>query len=124
MQIIKIPETVKSPFIEFEILTGSINIKGRSIMENPKSFYDKILTFLDHFLSLNSTKTTVNIHLEYYNTPSSPFLFLIFRKLGLAIKNGKDVVVNWHYEEEDMEIDAEVFQAVSEVPFNLIFVKN
>lgn len=124
MQNITVPETMKSPFVEFEIISGSIKIKGRSIMENPKPFYDKILKFLDQFLTLSSIKTTVNIQLEYYNTPSSPFLFQIFRKLSEAIKNGKEVVVNWHYDEDDMEVDVEVFQAITEVPINLIYMNN
>ena len=67
----------------------------------------------------------MNIKLEYFNTSSSKCILDVLKKLEGIHKSGSEVIINWHFEEddEDMEEAGEDYQAIIQVPFNMIEVE-
>ena len=67
----------------------------------------------------------MNIQLEYFNTSSSKCLLDLFKKLENMSKAGREVVIEWHYEEddEDMSEAGEDYQAIINVPFKMVMVQ-
>ena len=122
MEGITIEGTPKTPTINFDIATGHLEIKGRSIPENSIEFYKPIVELLDRYAAQPQANTNVKIQLEYFNTSSSKCILDIFKKLEAIHKAGNATIINWHYEQddEDMLEAGEDYQAIIAVPFKMI----
>ena len=122
MEGITIEGTPKTPTINFDIATGHLEIKGRSIPENSIEFYKPIVELLDRYAAKPQANTNVKIQLEYFNTSSSKCILDIFNKLEAIHKAGNATIINWHYEQddEDMLEAGEDYQAIIAVPFKMI----
>lgn len=122
---ISIEGTSKTPTVLFDSEDGVMELKGRSIPENSIEFYKPIVECLDEYAGAPKDKTSVNIQLEYFNTSSSKCILDLFKKLEAIHKGGNEVVINWHYEEddEDMLEAGEDYQAIIKVPFKMIEVE-
>ena len=122
MEGITIEGTPKTPTINFDIATGHLEIKGRSIPENSNEFYKPIVELLDRYAAKPQANTNVKIQLEYFNTSSSKCILDIFKKLEAIHKAGNATIINWHYEQddEDMLEAGEDYQAIIAVPFKMI----
>ncbi|MBS1651302.1 MAG: DUF1987 domain-containing protein [Bacteroidetes bacterium] len=116
--------TPKTPSISFDLGSGVLEIKGRSIPENSIEFYKPLIEALEKYSSGTKGNTTVNMQLEYFNTSSSKCILDIFKKLESIHKGGSAVTINWHYEEddEDMLEAGEDYQAIISVPFKMVMV--
>jgi hypothetical protein len=124
MEKYSIDGTPKTPTISFDLGSGVLEIKGRSIPENSIEFYKPLVDALDKYAGSPKSATNVNIQLEYFNTSSSKCILDVFKKLENINKNGSAVVINWHYEEddEDMLEAGEDYQAIINVPFKMVQV--
>ncbi|MSP69504.1 MAG: DUF1987 domain-containing protein [Bacteroidetes bacterium] len=122
MEGITIEGTPKTPTINFDIATGHLEIKGRSIPENSIEFYKPLVELLDRYAAKPQANTNVKIQLEYFNTSSSKCILDIFKKLEAIHKAGNATIINWHYEQddEDMLEAGEDYQAIIAVPFKMI----
>lgn len=118
--------TPKTPSIRFDAKQGIIEIKGRSIPENSIEFYKPMVDWLEEYAAMPAPKTSVNIHLEYFNTSSSKCILDIFKKLEAIHKAKNDVEVNWYYEEddEDMLEAGEDYESIIRIPFKMIEVED
>ncbi len=126
MESIRIEGTPKTPTVSFEATSGSLEIKGRSIPENSIEFYKPLIDWLDEYLNGPAKMTNVNIQLEYFNTSSSKCILDVFKKLEAIYKAGHDVVINWHYEEddEDMLEAGEDYQSIIKIPFKMCEIED
>ncbi|GAB4138740.1 MAG: DUF1987 domain-containing protein [Bacteroidia bacterium] len=124
MERFVIEGTPKTPTISFDMSTGHLEIKGRSIPENSIEFYKPLVEHLERYAQKPNSNTTVNIQLEYFNTSSSKCILDVFKKLETIQKNGSTIVINWYYEQddEDMLEAGEDYQAIINVPFKMIEV--
>jgi hypothetical protein len=124
MEKYSIDGTPKTPTISFDLGSGVLEIKGRSIPENSIEFYKPLVDALDKYAGSPKSATNVNIQLEYFNTSSSKCILDVFKKLENINKNGSAVIINWHYEEddEDMLEAGEDYQAIINVPFKMVQV--
>jgi len=123
MDTLTIEGTPKTPTIKFDSEKGFLEIKGRSIPENSIEFYKPLVDWLDKYSVTPKAQTDVNIQLEYFNTSSSKCILDVFKKLESIHKGGgSQVVINWHYEEddEDMLEAGEDYQAIINVPFKMV----
>ncbi|MCU0359801.1 MAG: DUF1987 domain-containing protein [Bacteroidia bacterium] len=124
MEKYSIEGTPKTPSISFDLESGVLEVKGRSIPENSIEFYKPLVDALDKYASSAKPVTTVNVQLEYFNTSSSKCILDVFKKLEGINKAGSAVTINWHYEEddEDMLEAGEDYQAIINVPFKMIMI--
>ena len=125
MDAISIEGTPKTPTVNFNADSGVVEIKGRSIPENSIEFYKPLVDWLEDYLANPAALTNVNIQLEYFNTSSSKCILDVFKKLEAIYKSGNEVVINWHYEEddEDMLEAGEDYQSIIKIPFKMIEIE-
>jgi hypothetical protein len=117
--------TPKTPTVSFDNDKGVLTLKGRSIPENSIEFYRPLVEWLDKYSGSPQSKTVMNIQLEYFNTSSSKCLLDLFKKLENMSKAGREVVIEWHYEEddEDMLEAGEDYQSIINVPFKMVQIQ-
>lgn len=114
----------KTPTINFNFQNGELLISGRSIPENSVEFYEPVIAWLDEYKTSNGSSLNIDIKLEYFNTSSSKCILDLFKKLEELKEVRKEIAIKWYYEEddEDMEEAGQDFQAIINVPMELIAV--
>jgi hypothetical protein len=104
MEILTIKKEKKTPFIELDPARGVLTIEGRSIPENPESFYDVVYSSMEEYYKSPQNLTTYNFQFEYINSGSSKFILRFFHLIKKQYDEGNDCIVNWYYEEDDENI--------------------
>ena len=122
MEPLIIEGSAKTPTVKFDAKDGLIEIKGRSIPENSIEFYKPLVEWLEEYSASPLPLTQVNVQLEYFNTSSSKCILDVFKKLESIHKGPNEVIINWHYEEddEDMLEAGEDYESIIRVPFKMI----
>lgn len=122
MEVIKIVGTDDTPSVTLDVANEIFEISGRSLPEDVAAFYEPILDWLDKYSEEVAGKTVFNFKLVYFNTASSKMLLDILLKLEEMYEGGKEVLVRWHFPEddEDMEEAGEEYADIVEVPFEQI----
>jgi hypothetical protein len=87
-----------------DISYGIFNFTGRSILTDPKIFFDPINAWVGKYLKSPAGETVINIKLEYIDTASTQSLYQILRKLNGLRKKGLVVMLNWYVEDADPEM--------------------
>jgi len=121
MEAITLDGTKKTPMVLLDP-AGKIRISGRSIPEDASKFYDNILNWVMEYIADPQDSTIVDIELEYFNSGSAKFVMQILRELSELIHNGKDMKVNWYYEEGDDDIleRGEYYASILDLEINFI----
>ena len=122
MEELAITGTPKTPTVRSDSNQGLLEITGRSNPENTIEVFKPIVNWVEEYVQNPWDKTTVNIQLEHFNTSSSKSLIGILKRLEALKKEGRDIIVNWHYDADDEDIleAGENFESVIEIPFNMI----
>ncbi len=124
MENLKIKGTNRSPDIFFDYENNLLEIKGKSYSANISEYYTPVFLWLGQYLGqLENQHCTVNIELAYFNSSSSKVLLEFFLLLEEAVSQGKNISVNWIYDEEDednREYGEEFQEELEALPFNLI----
>ncbi len=113
--------TDRTPEVDFNFTSGVMSIFGRSITENPISFYKKLEDYIIEYGKKPPNKTLFTVTLEYFNTSTSKCLVDIFKLLEQFHSTQNEVLVEWYYEEDDEEIkDAgEDYKDIVDIPFEI-----
>jgi len=121
MEAILMESTTTTPSIKFDSSKGTLEISGMSIPENPRAFYQPLFELLNKYENSPSRLTQVKVQLTYFNTASSKCILDVFKRFENIYKEGRSVVINWFYEQEDedMQLAGENYQAVINTPFFL-----
>lgn len=90
--------------LEVDISYGILNFTGRSILTDPKIFFDPIISWVNKYMKQPAEETVVNIKLEYIDTASTQSLYQVLRQLNSLKKQGLVFMVNWYVEDEDPEM--------------------
>ncbi len=125
MDNLNIEGTKQTPEIDFDAASGILKISGRSIPENTFEFFNPVLLWLDSYAAEAPEKVIAKINLEYFNTSSSKYILEVLKRLKNILHDGKDVLVQWYYEEDDEEMmeTGEDYEDVSGLPFEIIAVE-
>ncbi len=123
MNVIKITGNKKIPTVNFDHEKGLIEMKGRSIVENAPGFFEPLIEWLIEYEKNPKEETTVNIHMEYFNTSSSKWIFTIAKKLKDIYDKTGNVNVKWWYDDEDILEYIEIIQKVTKLPMELIAIE-
>ena len=121
MELVSLDSTRKTPGVLLDP-EGKIRIGGRSIPEDASKFYDFILNWVLEYVTSPKDSTTVDIALEYFNSGSAKFVMQILRELSELQTSGKDLQVNWYYEEGDDDIleRGEYYSSILDLDINFI----
>lgn len=119
-------KTPRTPEIILDPKQGIFEIEGRSIPENSVEFYQPLMRWMDAYRQEPNLQTKFVIKLEYFNTSSSKCLVDILRKLEKIHNDGKEVILEWHYDEDDddMRESGEDFKELLKLPVRMIPFKN
>ncbi|MFP4555354.1 MAG: DUF1987 domain-containing protein [Bacteroidales bacterium] len=124
MTKLEIKETVTTPYVLLDPVSGVIKLEGRSIPENVIDFYQPIINWIDNYSKDPKDRTEVHFKLEYFNTSSSKRLFDIMKKVeSISTIEGKVVFINWYYEEDDEDIyfaGNDYKTLITKIDFNLV----
>jgi hypothetical protein len=125
MAPLQLEGTGKTPHVDFDPVTGGLELKGRSIPENSIDFYKPLIDWLDKYGRAPQPRTVLNVQLEYFNTSSSKCILDLFKKLEVIRAGGSEVSVLWHYEQddEDMLEAGEDYAGIINVPFRMIQIE-
>jgi hypothetical protein len=121
MELVSLESTKKTPNVLLDP-SGRIRIGGRSIPEDASKFYDNILNWVLDYCHTPSDSTVVDIELEYFNSGSAKFVMQILRELSELLTEGRDLKVNWYYEEGDDDIleRGEYYSSILDLEINFI----
>jgi len=122
METIKIQGTEDTPKIILDAENEILEISGRSLPEDVSSFYEPVLNWLTEYAENPKPKTVFNFKLTYFNTASSKLLLDILMKLEEMHEKGQDILIRWHYPEddEDMAEAGEEYADIVDVPFEQV----
>ena len=111
-----------TPNVNFNFHTGICELSGESFLENTVEFYQPLIDWLKTFTTEAMKPLAFIIKLTYYNTSTSRCLLDILNILKEYERNEGEVVVNWHYDESDvdMEEDIEDYMIDTGLKINLI----
>ena len=96
MNTIHIKATNSTPAVIFGN-DNTLIIKGRSIPANENKFYNPLISWAE---SLEISKLTVDINLEYMNSVSSKMLLYLLKKLDANPKIER-LTIRWFFEAGD-----------------------
>lgn len=121
MENIFINGTDRTPEVDFRFDEGLLKLSGRSITENPTSFYNKLSGHLEEYVNSAQPKTIFEVVLEYFNTSTSKCLADLFKQLEKLHSSGRQVRVEWYYEQDDEEIkdSGKDYQDIFDLPFEV-----
>jgi hypothetical protein len=122
METIKIQGTEDTPKIILDADNDIMEISGRSLPEDVSSFYEPVLNWLNEYAENPKKKTVFNFKLTYFNTASSKLLLDILMKLEEMHEKENEVLIRWHYPEddEDMAEAGEEYADIVDVPFEQV----
>lgn len=116
--------TKRSPWVLLE--DGRVFIMGRSIIENPGSFFDPVHTWIADYAKNWKGRTKIELGFEYINTGSIKWLYLIIRELAEMCNMSDNITITWYYEQgdEDMKELGFIIKSLLRCSFSIVRVKN
>jgi hypothetical protein len=120
MEKLYLKATEETPEIIFDKEKPEFRMTGKSYMEDATSHYTKVIDWLVKYSQNPNDKTVFKFELEYVNTASSKIVHDILDVLDTLYLNGNDVVVEWHFyeDDEDMEELGREYEEIYELPFS------
>ncbi len=110
------------PTVNFNAKTGICEISGESFLEDTVEFYRPLIEWLTEYTTELKRPIAFIIKLTYFNTSTSRCILDILNLLKEYEDEGGEVLVNWHYDENDadMEEDIEDYMIDTGLKINLI----
>lgn len=132
MQKLYIEQTDLTPEINFSPDENKFIIRGVSSPEDVRALYYPVIEWIKIFVDdiiegtvrvfHKDSPVRMNINLSYFNSSSAKFLFDIFTELKRLKSTEVPVVVDWLYEDEDLdmrEAGSDIAELV-EMEFNFV----
>lgn len=114
MEILNIEPTHLSPAIRFIPELNDFSIRGMSAPEDVRALYYPVIEWIDKFygellrgeykIFSETNPLTLKIDLNYFNSASAKFLLDILLELKKIRESGTPFVVEWYYEEDDIDM--------------------
>jgi len=122
MEVLVIESTEDSPKIVLDRESNILDISGRSLPEDVNTFYEPMMSWIEEYAKDPLEITVFNFKLTYFNTASSKIILDILTQFEEMIEEGHQVMVRWHYpeEDEDMMEAGEEYSEMVDVPFEMV----
>lgn len=102
MENMYIEATKYTPEINTDLQKGEMRIYGSSYPENAHEFYSPVARWIENYFSQEQNKKlAVNFYIYYFNTSTSKSFLNILEVLEKFSSNGNEILVKWHYTEDD-----------------------
>ncbi len=122
MNDLNIAGTPSTPAISTDSANGVLSISGDSYPENSFELFGPVIEWVDHYLTTHTAPLRLELQLLYLNTSSVKAVMEIFDALEAAHANGRDVAVNWYFDQSNERVGelAEEFKEDCTFPFAVI----
>ncbi len=124
MENLHIEATKSSPEIHLDREQHLLELRGESYPENTAEFYGPVFAWVEEYLEhAEDQDITVKMEIIYFNSSSSKVLMDFFDLLDDAVSEGKKIIVNWIYDEENesaLEAGEEFQEDLESLTFNLV----
>ncbi len=119
---LNIKPTKRSPRIILD--KERIFIMGRSIIENPVSFYEPVTRWMSEYTKGSIGKTRIDLGFEYINTGSTKWIYILLRELSREKSFADNIMITWHYEagDDDMCELGNIIGSLVGCPFTVVEV--
>lgn len=123
MEGLKVISNDSNPAVYFDAKQERFEIKGNSMPENARAFYEPIIAWLDKYAENPNPKTEIVFQMDLLNTSSTKLFIDIFKKINKIVDTGKsevDVIWYYNYGDEDIQEAGVEFKDFLKAPFELI----
>ncbi len=114
MENLYIKGSEETPEIVFDKDKPEFRVSGKSYMEDATAHYEQVINWLTAYRKGPNPSTIFKFELEYVNTASSKIVNDILDELENIFLEGHEVLVEWHYYEDDEDM-LEMGQEYAEV---------
>ena len=124
MDNLNIAGTPSTPAIIADATLGTVEMRGDSYPENSFELFSPVMAWIEQYFAEaehNQHKLTLNLYLLYLNTSSVKAMMDIFDLLEDVHRAGREVAVNWFYDEQNERVAelAEEFKEDCSFPFHI-----
>ncbi len=111
-----------TPSVNFNATTGICELSGESFLEDTAEFYKPLIDWLVEYTTKIKKPIAFIIKLTYFNTSTSRCILDLLNVLKDYEDDGGEVMVNWHYDENDtdMQEDIEDYMIDTDLKINII----
>ncbi|MFY0600610.1 MAG: SiaC family regulatory phosphoprotein [Cyclobacteriaceae bacterium] len=96
--------TNSTPFVEFDLKQGKLDIIGKRAPDASADFYNTINAQVDDYLNNRGDVLNVNISFEEFDSLSDDGFVNFLKRIKSLDKNQTDIRLNWYYDEvEDVD---------------------
>ena len=103
MKELIIEQTLKTPLINLNRVTGDLLFSGRSIPENATKLYEPVLNWVKEYISKANPTTNLRLDLEYFNTASSIWLAKMVKTLSKMSDPDNILFIHLYFNMEDFD---------------------
>ena len=112
MEKLIIDATLNTPSVILDPEKNLFQFTGESRPENVRNFYIPVLEWLENYTSEVASQDKENksrahefhFNFEYFNSTSAKYILDLFKTLSNLHSEGINVLVYWHYEEDDEDM--------------------
>jgi len=90
--------------IEFLFSAGILRFSGDSFPENSNEFFEPLIRWVENFVSIPHPRVRVEFNINYFNTSSSKYIFLILSLLKKYHGEGNVLEFVWYETSSDNEM--------------------
>lgn len=122
MEVYQLPATKKTPKVILDPAKGYFEFSGIAMPEDTVVFFEPLLKKIDEYFAAAEVPITFHFSVYYFNSLSSKMLYELFKLIERNYKKGKEVAIEWTYEEDDesMEEAGKLFLESIDVPYTMI----
>lgn len=115
-----------TPKVVFDASQNEFSIAGVCYPEDSLHFFTPIHEYLDNCAYILPEKVQFEFKLDYFNTSSARQIVSVMHNLNRLFKLGKDILVKWHYVQDDRDLKevGEEFKLLVDVPIELVTLPN
>ncbi len=116
-------ETETTPLVLFDPENEKYEISGRSFPEDPVEFFQPIFDWIDNNVPGIEHPIHMKMYIEYFNSSSNRMILLILKKLEEHMQHGKEIQIEWKYDDEEVLGDGQMYSTLVNLPFDLVEVE-
>ncbi|MBF8273170.1 MAG: uncharacterized protein HW380_2275 [Magnetococcales bacterium] len=124
METISLQRTERTPNVLFNFATNCFSLTGESYPEDVSEFYGSLMAKLkEHLGLLRKAELQFDFSLVYFNSSTAKVIMRLFELLEQTAQRGNQVLVNWHYDEDDdnmREMGEDFSEDLKAARFNLV----
>lgn len=109
--------------VNFDAGTGVLEMAGESYPENIYDFFQPLYKWIEEYLEAPDKSIVLNLKITYLNSTSTRCVLDFLTFLEDYRKNGRDINVNWFYEEDDDILEtAEFMNSNLDLPIEITLI--